>query len=228
MAAAPKPLPDTSANGTQTGQTVTTASANGLSKTTTVNIDGKVDYTATDNTVLNADGSRTETVTETSANGSVIGSTVTTTSGNGLSVTTQTEDGTLDVIRTDVTVINADGSRTETVTDTNQGDGTLRDQTVISTNATGTSVTIGRDTTGLGYNNQTGTITTAANGSTADTVSNYAQNGTLINQTVTTTSANGLPRRCKSIRPATASSTKPRRWPGSIIPMAAPPSPPPI
>ena len=186
----------TSANGTQTGQTVTTTSANGLSKTTTVNIDGKVDYTTTDNTVLNADGSSTETVTKKSTNGAVIDTAVTTISGNGLSVTTQFDengDGVIDITRTDVTALNADGSKTETVTDVNGTSGSLRDQTVTTTNATGTSVTIRRDTTGLGYNNQVEIIATATNdGSTADTLSNYAANGTLINQSVTTTSANGL------------------------------------
>ena len=47
----------------QASQTVTTTSANGLDKTTTVNIDGNVDYTTTDNTVYNTDGSSTETDT---------------------------------------------------------------------------------------------------------------------------------------------------------------------
>ena len=185
----------TSANGTQTGQTVTTTSANGLSKTATVNIDGQVDYTATDNTVLNADGSSTETVTKKGANGTVIGSTIVTTSGNGLSVTTLADengDGVIDLTRTDVTVLNADGSKTETVTDVNGTSGSLRDQTVTTANASGTSVTIARDTTGLGYNNQIETIATAPNGSIADTVSNYAANGTLLNKTVTTISASGL------------------------------------
>ena len=178
----------------QASQTVTTTSANGLSKTTTVNIDGKVDYTTTDDTVLNADGSRTETVTKENANGAVIGSTVAATSGNGLSITSQIDedgDGVIDLTRTDVTALNADGSKTETVTDVNGTSGSLRDKTVTTTNASGTSVTIDRDTTGLGYNNQIETISTASNGSTVDTVSNYA-NRALINQTVTTTSANGL------------------------------------
>ena len=187
-----------SANGTQTGQTVTATSANGLSKTATVNIDGKVDYTTTDNTLLNNDGSSTETVTQTGNNGTVIGSTVTTVSGNGLSVTTETKNSVMDVLRTDVTVLNGDGSQTETVTDTNKGDGTLRDQTVTTASANGTSITTDRDTTGLGYNNQIETIATASNGSTADTVSNYAQNGSLINRTVTAASANGLTKTVQS------------------------------
>lgn len=182
----------TSANGTQTAQTVITTSANGLSKTATANIDGKVDYTTTDNTVLNTDGSTTETVTRTSENGTVIGSTITTTSGNGLSVTAETKNSVLDVVMTDNTVINADGSKTETVTDVHQGDGSLIDQMVTTTSASGASISIQSDTTGLGYNDQTETIGVDASGNTVATVSNYAANGALLNQTVTTTSANGL------------------------------------
>ena len=184
-----------SANGTQTGQTVTTTSANGLTKTTTVNIDGNVDYTTTDNTVLNADGSTTETVTKKNANGAAIASTATTVSGNGLTIVTQIDengDGVIDLTRTDDTVINADGSKDETVTDMNGASGSLRDQTATTTNASGTSVSIARDTTGLGYNNQAEAIVTYSNGYTVDAVSNYAANGSLLNQTVTTTIANGL------------------------------------
>jgi hypothetical protein len=65
-------------------------------------------------------GSRTETVSDFSQNGTLEDQTVTTTSADGLSVTTQvdaTGGGTFDVTRTDVTVLNADGSTTETVSD---------------------------------------------------------------------------------------------------------------
>ncbi|MFI5349693.1 MAG: TonB family protein, partial [Elusimicrobiota bacterium] len=158
-------------------------------------IDGKVDYTATDNTVYNADGSTTETVTRKNANGAAIGSIATTTSGNGLSITTATDengDGVIDLTRTDVTVIGTDGSRTETVTDINGTAGSLRDKTVTVTSASGTSVSIARDTTGLGYNSQTETIVTSSTGNTVDTVSHYAANKSLTGQTATTTSANGL------------------------------------
>ncbi|WP_298355284.1 DUF4214 domain-containing protein [Rhodoblastus sp.] len=185
----------TSASGAQIGQTVTTTSANGLSKTATVNIDGKVDYTTTDNITFDSAGNTIEAVTKKSASGATIGSTTTTTSGNGLSVTTQTDengDGVIDLTRTDVTVLNADGSKTETIKDVNGTSGSLRDETVIATSATGGNVSIQRDTTGLGYDNQTETIATAANGNVVDTLSNYAQNGALLNQTVTTTAANGL------------------------------------
>src|SRR5262249_860248 len=69
---------DTSSNGTQIDQTVVSTSANGLSRTTTANVDGKIDTTTTDVTVFNTNGSTTETVTKKSNNGTVIGSTITT------------------------------------------------------------------------------------------------------------------------------------------------------
>ena len=98
-----------------------------------MNIDGKVDYTTTDNTVLNTDGSSTETVTKTSANGTVIGSTITTTSGNGLSVTTETEEngnGVVNQPQTTTRCINANGSKTETIAEAS-ANGTVYAQQVI-------------------------------------------------------------------------------------------------
>ena len=75
---------------------------------------------------MNADGSVTLTVKDASANGTLEDETVTTTSANGLSITTQQDttgavngsNPVFDQTRTDVTVLNADGSKTETVTDT--------------------------------------------------------------------------------------------------------------
>src|SRR5262249_35314498 len=62
---------------TERDQAVTTASANGLSRTvqTDSNGDGTFDRTVTDVTVLNADASRTETVTGRAANGTVVSTT---------------------------------------------------------------------------------------------------------------------------------------------------------
>ena len=55
-----------------------------VTSTYNVNGDGIVDETTTDDTVLNADGSKTETITTTYANGMQKSQTVTTTSANGL------------------------------------------------------------------------------------------------------------------------------------------------
>ena len=165
---------DTSANGTQTGQTVTATSANGLYKTTTVNIDGKVDYTATDTPCSTPMAAAPKPSPNERQR---LGDRLDRHHHKREWPVGNHPDRRRHARRNPH---RCHGHQRRWQQDGNRHRyeprrGTLRDQTVISTNATGTSVTIGRDTTGLGYNNQTGTITTAANGSTADTVSNYAQ-----------------------------------------------------
>ena len=142
-------------------RTVTTTSANGLSKTvqTDVNGDGSIDLTTTDVTVLNGDGSRTQTVTNRNASGE-ISETVTTTSANGLSTMVQTDqngDGVFDLTTSDVKTINADGSTTETVTDTN-ADGSQRDKSVTTVSADRRTQTINRFLGAGGMLAQTETI----------------------------------------------------------------------
>ena len=184
---------DFSADGTLLDRTVTTTSADGLSTITQTDSSGSgnFDQAETDVTVLNADGSKSETVSDLSANGSLEDQTVTTTSANGLSITTQTDstgDGAFDRTRTDVTVLNADGSRTDTVTDFSAS-GAILDQTVSVSRPNGSStVTRALD----GVIDQAETIAIAPNGSRIDMVSDINADGSLKDQVVTTTSANGL------------------------------------
>src|SRR5262249_35697936 len=111
---------DQNADGSLRDKMVTTTNATGLSQTIQVdsNGDGTFDRTVTDVTVLNADGSRTETVTTVSANGAIISKTVTTMNAYGVPTNTQVDvngDGVFDRVRTDVAILNADGSLTQTV-----------------------------------------------------------------------------------------------------------------
>ena len=78
------------ANGSLRSQDIKTTSADGLNIATAYDLtgDGMVDETTADNTVLNADGSKTETVTTTYSDGTEKSQSVTTTSANGLDVTT--------------------------------------------------------------------------------------------------------------------------------------------
>ena len=114
---------------------MTTTSANGLSITTQTDStgSGSFDQTQTDVTVLNADGSKTETVSDFSANGSLEDQDrhhdQRRRPRRSPRKTDSTGNGAFDQIRTDVTVLNADGSQTETVTDTS-ANGTLEDRTV--------------------------------------------------------------------------------------------------
>src|SRR5262249_30618736 len=141
------------ADGSTRDRTVTTTSANGLSIATQTDSTGRgvFDQIRTDVTVLNIDGSRTETVTDLHADGTVKGRTIMTTTRNGLSVTTQADSTGhgIDRTRTDVTVLNADGSKTETVTDL-AGNGAIVDRTMRTTSASGLSVTTEADPAGNG------------------------------------------------------------------------------
>ena len=186
---------DKNANNSVRDQIVTTASATGLSTTvkTDRNGDGVFDQTTISNTVLNPDGSRTQTVQDKNANNSLRDQIVATTSANGLSTTRQTDlngDGTFDRILTDVVALNANGSRTETVTETN-GSGGLRSRTITTTSEDGRSISVTRDTNGDGSLDETQSITKGADGIVTNTVVHLNPNGSVRDTTTTTTSFDG-------------------------------------
>ncbi|MEY9427047.1 hypothetical protein ABH975_002362 [Bradyrhizobium ottawaense] len=187
------------ANGSLVGATMTATSANGLTITTKQDLagagNGAFDLKRTDVTVLNADGSRTQTVTDTSSNGSVIRGTRSTTSANGLSVEVQTDSdgiGGYEQTRTDTIVIGADGSRTETISD-RTGGGVLLARSVMTTSASSLSVTIQKDSAGSGSFDQVSKDVTELNadGSRTETISMFAGDGTLTGRAIVATSADG-------------------------------------
>lgn len=179
--------------------TVVTTSANGLSKSTEFyrTNSTKADSKIEDVTVVNADGSTTETVSEKvfTANGAgtiLKDKSAVTVSANGLSVTTQldvTGDGNFDSKRTDVTTLNADGSTTRTLTDTS-ANGAIIATAVTITSANG-NVVLRRDLDGNGVDDQKVTSSRASNGSTVTTSTDYVD-GQLRDKVVVTTSADGL------------------------------------
>jgi hypothetical protein len=182
----------------ESGQMVVTVSGNALSTTTQVDSDGDgtFDSKTTDVMVLNSDGSKTETVTNYNGSGSVVvGKTVTTTSGNGLSTTISSYlggDATADHISTDVTVLNSDGSTVETDTE-KSANGSVVSKTVTTTSASGQSVTVAADLDGNGVDDiVSATITAAATGSVTDVTSTYNSSGTLTSKSAKTVSASGL------------------------------------
>src|SRR5262249_6788059 len=189
---------DRDADSSLKDKSVTTTSADGLSRTIQVDAWGTGTFcvTETDVTALNANGSRTETVSDFNGDGSLLSRTATTTSADGLSTTTQQDtdgDGSFDQSRTDVIVLNADGSRTETVTDRN-ADGSVRDESVTTTSSSGLSRSIERQNFvgGVLCQTQSDIIVVSADGSRIETVSDRRADGTLLDRTVTTTSPNGL------------------------------------
>ncbi|MGN8119837.1 hypothetical protein ACTJKX_36640 [Labrys sp. 22185] len=193
-----KTVSDFTANGGLVDKTVTTVSANGLSTTTQRDItgDGAYDAKSTDVIVLNPDGSKTDTKASYSANGTLLSKQIVTTSGNGLSIITQTDangDGAIDAKTTDVTVINANGSRTQTISNYNGAGTVLLNQTVTTTAGNGLTKSVASDVNGDGVVDRTLTDVTSLNadGSTAETVSSKTGKGMLIAQTTTKTSADG-------------------------------------
>ena len=171
---------------------VTTTSADGLSKTVNMdsNGDGAADLIQVAATILNTDGTKTSSVSDYNGNSTLRDRTVTTTSANGLSKTSQIDtngDGAIDEVTTDTILLNADGTQTETET-TRYADNSLKATTTTSVSANGLTRTVQVDTNGDGVTDRTDTTVTAINGSRTQTIT-YASAGTSV---VTTTSADGL------------------------------------
>ena len=194
-------------NGTLVNEAVTTTAAGGLSKTTQVDSTGATgtggapvfDHTTTDVTVQNGDGSSTETIIETGSAGALIAKSEILISANGLTTTTYSDftgangkaDGSWDSETVDATTVNADNSLSETITNYD-GFGNVLSQVVKATSADRRTVTT---TTTLGTTNLIKTVETVAtqsNGSVADTLIRFDENGDVLGATVTTTSADGL------------------------------------
>ena len=195
----------TAQNGTLLSTTSVLTSPNRLSVTTTANPFATAHYATrtTDVTTLNADGSRTETVSDYNFNQARIDQTQMVTSAGGLSSTVLHDfdgDGVTDQSTTDVTTINADGTRTEVVTHYTGGtNGSVRDITTIQSGiivvGAGLKTVITRQSNGSVPTYQTETIAPSANGTVTDTTQHYATSGgPLLLMTTATTSANGLTR----------------------------------
>ncbi|MDX2263429.1 MAG: DUF4214 domain-containing protein [Hyphomicrobiales bacterium] len=181
-----------------TSQLKTTTSANGLSRTiqSDLNGDAVFDTTQSDVTVLNADGSKTTTVSQTNANGSLRSQVVASVSADGYATTTQTDaDGNslYELTSINTTVFSADGSQTVSAINKN-ADATVRNASTVTTSFNGLSTTTTTDINGDGTNDRLGSDVTVlnANGSTVRTVSERNGDNSLRTQSVTTTSADQL------------------------------------
>jgi len=184
-----------STNGTLVSKALTATSADGLSKilSTDLNGDGSFDTVLTDVITAGTSGARIETVTRKSANGALIGQTVTTTSADSLTQTVQSDrngDGTFDQTVTDVVTLNA-GARTETVT-AKSGNGTLLSQTVTTVSADRKTTSVTKDSDGDGHIDTASTQIIAADGSQTTTTVQGSADGSLHRKTVVTVSADKL------------------------------------
>jgi hypothetical protein len=183
-------------NSTIRSKTVKTTSADGLTATVETDVDGNglIDVKRTNATVLNANGSRTVTVSERAANNALLSSSGTTTSGNGLAIDGWSDvngDGVVESRASDVTVLNQNGSTTKTVS-ARTGAGQLIDQTITTVSANGLSTVVQADLDGNGSIDRATTTLKElkADGSTVDSVSVKNGNNQVISDTATTTSAN--------------------------------------
>lgn len=182
-----------SLSGALLAKSVTTRSANSKSVTMEEdgNGDGKIDTKRV--SLVNADGSTSETVSTFNPDGSLNVRTVTQVSADRLTTTVRTDldgNGTDDTVSTNVTVLNADGSRTQT-SSVRSADNSLTGKTIVTTSANGLVQTVEKDTTGDGVADEISSTTLVINadGSRSQTVTTKAGNGTLLVKTVTLTSA---------------------------------------
>ncbi|MGR9259173.1 hypothetical protein [Rhizobium leguminosarum] len=177
-------------------QAVVTTSDDGLSKTSSSDLDGNgiFELVTTDVTVLNADGSRTETISKKGIGDALIARTTANVSSSGLSKTTSWADASGNAVRSmsDVTVLNADGGTTETLSYFKADGTTLESKTVTTVAAHGLTTTVTTDVDGDNIVDKKSVTTKQADGSTVQTLSDFGANGVLKDTKKVTTSADGL------------------------------------
>lgn len=186
----------TSSNGTLLARTITAVAANGLSVDiqTDADGDGIAEDRSSDVTVLNADGSKTRTVSETTFSGALIGKTTTVTSATGQTVTTSSDldgDGLVDTVSSDVKLLGSNGSASETL-QTKSRDGSLLSSLTSTTSADGKTTSIATDTDGDGHVDTVKTVVIDAAGVTTSTLNMYNPDSSLAGRRFSQASANGL------------------------------------
>ncbi|OLP59480.1 hypothetical protein BJF93_12320 [Xaviernesmea oryzae] len=190
-----------SSNGKTLEQTVKTVSADRATVTRTLDADGDgtIDSTSTAVTISTNAGT-TVTAQKVSSDGSLMTANVQTTSTDGLTITTSTDDfglksptGAVAYLTTtvDATTLASDGGRKETIT-TKWNSGAVASSVSKDTSADKKTITTHIDTNGDGRDDQTIAVVPGSAGAQVTTVSNFAHNRALIRQAVSTTSADGI------------------------------------
>lgn len=183
-------------DGLLVGKTVSVTSADGLSKTTSIDANGDTvnDLVVTDVITNGTNGGRIETVTLKNANGTVIGKTVTDTSADSLTQYVKTDvngDGIYEDMTKSVIVLDSTGARKETVRSTS-ADGTLKTQIVTDISADRRNTTIVTDADGDGRTNTRRVESVSASGNVNVWERQYAADASTISTTITDISGNGL------------------------------------
>ena len=177
------------------GETTFTRSdgTTGRAATATLSI-GEEGYSVTETSEINGDGDTVVTQTLFNTAGELAQIITRTSSPEGLTVTVEFDsnaDGVADRVLSDITVINGDGSRTRTETSRDAG-GVLIEEIITTTSADLASIVIERDEAGGGYPTQRESRVTAVDNSFTVTIENLSPDGTVLNSTATTHSADRL------------------------------------
>ncbi|MEO9227543.1 MAG: hypothetical protein ABI216_01140, partial [Devosia sp.] len=188
---------DTNRDGSLRDRVLTTLSADGNVKTVQEDRNGNSTYehVVVDAKVFNADGSTTETVTETNGDGSRRSQSVSTWSADGKTRSTSIDsDGDGNVDQTEA-VAPASGNSVDSVSHYSLNGSILLSKSVTTTGSTGLSSTQQVDADGNGSFDATSSSVTVINADQSSTTTVTTLNGagsSQIGKTVTTVSANGL------------------------------------
>ncbi|MFQ6550605.1 calcium-binding protein [Aestuariibius sp. 2305UL40-4] len=183
-------------DGSLRSQSATTVSDDGLVTTvqTDADGDGTFEQEAIATTVLNANGSTTETVETRAENGEVLSRSETVVSDDGLTTIThldQDADGAFDLISTSDMVLKDDGSTT-TTTSLEDAGGQVRERQIVTISDDRRSVTTLTDIDGDGLTDQSVIRIIADDGTVTTTTQNLATDGSLHAQSRVETSDDGL------------------------------------
>ncbi|MES0884463.1 DUF4214 domain-containing protein, partial [Roseibium sp. SCP14] len=189
------------ADGSVNAKSVSTTSADGLTTETKTDLDGSgesdsdFDVTVKDVTTVNGDGSSTRTVTTDNQDNSLRTVTTIVTSADGLTTTTTVDvdgDGQIEEKTVEALVLEADGGTTRT-TSNYAGDGTsLLSRTIVEDTADRRTRTVTTDRDGDGKAESISERTEGADGAINVVETSYGNDGTVLGEAVTSTSANGL------------------------------------
>lgn len=177
-------------------KSITKTSADGLTVETELYLDADAKYDLFMKSVTVLDEDKNAIVTETIRNGdgTLRTETVTETSADGLTITVKMDrdgDESIDLTHSSVTDVYVDSSYKVATTD-RAGNNALLASSVTTVSADRNTTSATRDLNGDGTTDQTQSVIREADGDLVDTVTNLNGNGGVITRSVTTTSANGL------------------------------------
>lgn len=183
-------------NGLDRSLTVTTTSDDGLVTVTQSDSDGDGHFEreTTSTTVLNANGSTTETIVVRAEDDTVLSRTQRIISDDGLIVTEKSDadgDGDYDLTSVSTTTLGADGSTT-TVTELRDAESVLRNSASATVSDNGRERTQSSDVNGDGEADTVSVLSIADDGTRTETTSEFDADGSLQSRTVTITSDDGL------------------------------------